>query len=421
MKNIVVFPFKIWVAIACCFTAFCSLQAQHMDLVDSTQTQVLADTGQQYFLPDLSQKDLMWTKGGNKFFTHKLGFVMIFDYSGFSQDSSSEAQVGPQESTGDIRGARVMMRGKLNFKNPWSYLLSLEYKGLDRTEDDPAFGFTDIQFVVPVLKNTDLSIGKIKETFGYEMVGDAANLPHQERLLNPFFRSRNTGMMLKHYMLDNRMTIAGGYYNDFISGPGTSTFTARLTGLPVWNMGGKHFWHSAFSFRYTDAVDGNVRLKGKNQTNVGSNYVDTGNFAADGQINLGVEQLWSLDNASLLVEYMHNWTPTPTGTEQFQGYYVTASYVLSGEQRPYDQKAAYARRIKPDSKAGAWELTGRYGRVDLDGFNIHGGINTIYTAGLNWWANQHWKAGINYSISNLERSSITGITHSYQVRLQWVY
>ena len=41
-----------------------------------------------------------------------------------------------------------------------------------------------------------LTLGKIKEPFVYEMVGDAANLPHHERLMSPFFRSRNDGVTL---------------------------------------------------------------------------------------------------------------------------------------------------------------------------------------------------------------------------------
>jgi hypothetical protein len=33
-----------------------------------------------------------------------------------------------------------------------------------------------------------MTIGKTKETFSYELVGDSANLPQMERVLNPFLR-----------------------------------------------------------------------------------------------------------------------------------------------------------------------------------------------------------------------------------------
>lgn len=90
--------------------------------------------------------------------------------------------------------------------------------------------------------------------------------------------------------------------------------------------------HTGVSFRYVDAQNGIVRLKNKNESNITSNYVDTGNFAATSQINLGFEQLWSMQNFSVLMEYLHNWTNTiDFGVQQFSGYYVTGSYVISGE------------------------------------------------------------------------------------------
>jgi len=398
-------------------------KAQHTDYVDSSQIQVLADTAKSYWLPDVQSK--RWTRGGNKLFTFQLGLVPILDYNLNVQDEDSKAQVGEQESRVDIRSARIMGRGKINFKRPWGYLVSMEYKGLDRTEDMKPFGFTDVKLVIPAGKKSELWVGYIKETFSYEMVGDAANLPHQERLLNPFFRSRNTGLQWRRFMLQDRMTVSAGWFNPWITdgrslGDAPNTFTARITGLPKMSKDGKMFMHAAVALRYVEADNGSLRLKGKNESNVSTNYVDTKAFSGSHQWNLGIEQLWSLENFSVLLEYIHNWSKTPGGTEQFNGYYVTGSYILSGEARPYDNRAAYARRVKPDSKSGAWELWLRLGKVDLDSRNIVGGTNVRYTLGLNWWATQHWKLGMSYGISNLYKNNLVGVTNSFQWRLQWV-
>lgn len=180
--------------------------------------------------------------------------------------------------------------------------------------------------------------------------------------------------------------------------------------------------HVAIGMRYVDAKENIVRLKNKNESNITSNYVDTGNMDASHQFNLSMEQLWSLDNFSVLMEYVHNWTSTiDFGTQQFSGYYVTGSYVLSGEQRPYNQKAAYARRIKPTGKYGAWEIFARVGKNDMETKEIHGGINNRYDLGLNWWATQYWKVGAVYGIGNLEKDGITGVTNNLQFRIQWIY
>jgi phosphate-selective porin OprO and OprP len=406
----------------------CSLRvnAQHTDLVDSSQTQVLLDTGKVYFIPDVNKKNMRWTKHSNKLFTFQLGFAPILDYNVNIQDQESKDQVGEQETRFDLRSGRVQARGKINFKRAWSYLISVEYKGLDRTEEMDPFGITDIKLVIPVSDHGEFVVGKIKETFVYEMVGDAANLPHQERLLSPFFVSRNNGIVYRHFFFKDRMTVSGGWFKNWPASDKSfsetaNTYTLRFTGLPKWNPDGNQFMHTGIGVRYVEAQDGMIRLKGKNESNISSNYVDTKSFEGDYQWNLNIEQLWSLQNFSVLMEYVHNWSRTPSSLEQFNGYYITGSYVLSGEQRPYDKKAAYARRIKPTGKYGAWEIWMRTGKVDLDSKNIHGGINLRYDLGLNWWATQHWKVGAAWGLSNLYRDELVGITNSLQFRIQWIY
>ncbi|WP_163399255.1 porin [Flavobacterium fluviatile] len=401
--------------------------SQHTDLVDDSQTQILPDTTKSYFIPDPSHKGMKWSRTKNKWFTAKLGFAPILDYNANFQNQDSKNQVGTQESRFDIRSARVMLSGKINFKNPWQYLISVEYKGFDRPEDADQIGITDLKFVIPITKNSDIIVGKIKETFIYEMVGDAANLPHFERILNPFFNSRNNGLIYRHFFLNNRISASAGAYSSWPTSEKSfsdsdATYTARITALPKWNNEGKEFVHIAIGMRYVDVKNNIVRLKGKNESNISSYYVDTGTLNAPHQFNLSFEQLWSLDNFSVLMEYVHNWTPTyDLGMQQFSGYYVTGSYIFSGEQRPYDQKAAYARRIKPTGKYGAWEIIGRVGSNDLETRDVQGGINNHYSLGLNWWATNYWKTGFIYGVGNLDKNDVTGVTNSLQFRIQWIY
>jgi phosphate-selective porin OprO/OprP len=60
--------------------------------------------------------------------------------------------------------------------------------------------------------------------------------------------------------------------------------------------------------------------------------------------------------------------------------------VLTGEHRPYDKTVAYARRIMPQHKWGAWELVGRYSHVIVSDQRVDGGIFDRESAGVNWWA-----------------------------------
>ncbi len=399
---------------------------QFTSLVDDSQTQVFPDSSKTYFIPDVTEKEMRWSQQRFKWLSLKLGFAPILDYNYIIQDDDNIDQVGEQDSRFDIRSARMMFKGKINFKNPWQYLISVEYKGKDRPDGTDSFGLTDFRLVIPVGDKNEIYLGKLKETFIYEMVGDAANLPHMERLLSPFFKSRNIGMIYKHFFLDDRATIAAGWFNSWIDNDysfseSANTFTARITGLPKWYQDGAQYIHMGLGVRYVEAQDGVIRLKGKNESNITSNFVDTGNIEADSQFNLSFEQLWSLENFSVLLEYVHSWVDTDSGYEQFHGYYATGSYVLSGDPRPYDKRSAYARRIMPDGKYGALELVGRVGRINLVSSTIDGGLLYRWDLGLNWWATQYWKAGIVYGIGNLKKDEVVGVTNSIQMRVQWIY
>jgi len=233
-------------------------------------------------------------------------------------------------------------------------------------------------------------------------------------------------MIIPLLLLYDRMTIAAGWFNDrFTQGQSFSesanTFAARITGLPVYEDNGKRLVHLAASVRYVEAENGVLRYKGKNESNVSSNYVDTKDFSASNAWNFGLEQLWRINNFSLLGEYVHAWAHTPTGGEQFKGYYITASWVVSGEQRPYDKKAAYARRIKPDGKGGAWEIVARVSQINLNGRDVQGGLLDKMYLGLNWWATQYWRISFGYGASNLNKDDLIGVTNSFIWRVQWIY
>ena len=81
-----------------------------------------------------------------KFFTFKVGLVVIADYSAFGQDPESVSQVGRQRDQWDDRAARLMFRGNLGKVN---YLLAGEYKGFE-TDPEDLWQLTDVSLTFPV-------------------------------------------------------------------------------------------------------------------------------------------------------------------------------------------------------------------------------------------------------------------------------
>ena len=152
------------------------------------------------------------------------------------------------------------------------------------------------------------------------------------------------------------------------------------------------------------------------------NYVDTGEISARYARQISLEGLYNTGPFSVLTEYVHAWVnSSATGNPEFNGWYITGSYVLTGETRPYDKRVGYARRIIPKSRWGAVELVGRFGYVDLDDTLVKGGKMKTWYAGANWWMSRQWKFGMGYGLVDLDRFKVTGRTQKLFARVQWIY
>jgi len=153
-----------------------------------------------------------------------------------------------------------------------------------------------------------------------------------------------------------------------------------------------------------------------------SNYVDTGEFPGKSIRALSLELLWTDGPLSVMAEIVPARTDASgAGDPSFFGSSLVVSYVLTGENRPYDPHVGYARRIIPVSRTGAFEVFGRYSTVDLTDGAINGGETAKRTVGLNWWASQHWKVSVSTGDVDLERAGLEGRAKITLLRTQWVF
>lgn len=351
--------------------------------------------------------------------------VILGDHTFFWQDAASMAQMGEQANKWELRAARLSLIGSLGAGKRVSFQISGEYKGFDG-DPDTTWQLTDLSLSVPIGSRTKLTLGKTKETFAYEMVGDAANLPGSERVLSPFFVSRNTGAKLVHvWGPQKRGTFSLGVYNDewdigAASRRGVDA-SARLTALLWAPADESRYLHLGFSARHT-AAKGEMRYRGRPGTNVSDNFIDTGSFEADGALHLGGEALLAMGGLSLQGEYVTALVDAPTvGNPNFTGWYITGSWVMTGDHRPYDRNVGYARRVVPHGKWGAPELVLRYADVDLRDRAVDGGRFRRTDVGLNWWATHRWKLGVAWGHIWLDRDRLRGQTDTLLTRVQWLY
>ena len=112
----------------------------------------------------------------------------------------------------------------------------------------------------------------------------------------------------------------------------------------------------------------------------------------------------------------------------FDGWYAQASWVLTGESKPWKpERGAYGSPSPADEFSfdkfgwGAWELAARYSVLNLnfdaglpgiaaplDG--IRGGDQKIWTAGLNWYPNNAIRFMLDYQHTDVSRLSSSGRT-----------
>lgn len=384
----------------------------------------------EYVTPDLPDPLEKWTRYSSEYFTIGLGMAILVDYDYFSQDAASKEQLGVQDDQWDARSVRFFASGGIGPKSyRVSYLASEGFNGFDAPQNKKNYwGFTDLYATFPAGKLGALTYGKQKECFVYEMVGDAAYLYQAERNLTPFFTSRNVGLMLANSVLKKRSTYTAGWFNDWwVQGTPFHTtgnqFASRVTGLLSINEEGSKYWHVAVSGRYAGATNGFVQMRYRPLGNVGSYYIDSGKIPATGQTDFGLETLFNYNSVAIMAEYARAYVngTQSSSSPSLYGYYVAASWVVTGEHHPYDRNVGYARRIVPQHHFGAVELTAMFGRNDLNDKMIQGGISDKTFFGANWLLNRRLKLGVAGGIVTVDRAGLTGVTTLVQPRIQYIF
>ena len=164
-----------------------------------------------YFFPDLAPGALVHD---GKLFKIKPIIAIVTDYTWFTQDDASLVQVGEQENTPDLRAARFGLIVNPTRNRKWTFTLTADYQEKSMRED-AEWQFYDVKVDIPI-GPVKLTLGKQKEPFSFEMVGLFPTLPQQERILSPFFVTRNTGVQVMGHLAGDRMTWAAGAFNDWL-------------------------------------------------------------------------------------------------------------------------------------------------------------------------------------------------------------
>ncbi|MDR6990475.1 porin [Luteimonas sp. 3794] len=147
--------------------------------------------------------------------------------------------------------------------------------------------------------------------------------------------------------------------------------------------------------------------------------IDSGSLAPVDHIRrTGLEGIWIQGPVSLQGELLRADIAREGGRPDYSadGGYLAASWLLTGESRPYS--AGNVANPKPANGYGAVEVAARYSTLDLDDGPVRGGRQHDWTFGANWYLTSHFKLQANYVRVNATRNGATTRPDAVELRAQ---
>jgi phosphate-selective porin OprO/OprP len=359
-------------------------------------------------------------------FRFHVGGYFQTDWAFTSGDDKLEAKFGKSSTGTEIRRARLSIDG--NLYDLADYKIEYDFATGSAKILDAYFEFKNLPGV------GSARVGHIKEPFGLNQLSSDKydSFMESPMMQDAFIPSRNTGILFQNTAFNKRMTWSVGGFrqtDDVGKGFGSDAMynlSARVSGLPWYEEQGRKLVHLGFSYSHRFRNNDPVSFNARPEAHLAPKLADTKDIISDGVDLLNPELAIVYGPFSFQAEYTKAMVETPKGKKGlgFGGYYVEASYFLTGENRQYKTSGGTFGATSPkhnfDGRGnwGAWEVATRYSSLDLNDRNVRGGSLSGFTTGVNWYLNPYMRVMANY---NLAHRSSFGDLNVFQVRAQLLF
>lgn len=324
----------------------------------------------------------------------------------------------------EMRRLRLKIQGDAMLLVPFSYRLDIGYVSSN-------FTITQAYLDLPISQQIGtLRIGIFQPPMGLDFITSSWDISFMEpaATLQALAPQTAPGLQLSSPFAAGRGTWALGMFGQPSSNPEYGSLSknfsdtlARLTwlavdGIDVDRPAANQLLHLGLSFGYQNSGRGQVSFRARPESHIAPYVIDTGSIRSDGGMAFGAELAWVDAAFSAQAEILHQSIGRSASVERlnFGGFYVSASWCLSGESRPYDRQAAAFKQIVPrndfsfgDGGWGALELAARFSRTDLNDGKVQGGRLNLFMGSLNWYPqrNTRW-------MFDLGRGNVAGAAQS---------
>ena len=362
---------------------------------------------------------------GDGKFTLSIRALGQFDTAYYAQGSHAaqlSAANGPDLSSGqNFRRAHLGVSGKAF--GDWNYQFNYDFGGSSGTESPGRIqaAFVEYAGFAPFA----VRVGAFPASAGIEDNTSAADTMFLERNA-PAELARNIAGgdgrdAISVIYASDRIYGAFSYTGNKIADAGSfdeqQAVLGRLSGVVYTDDTAKIVVsaNGTYVFKVADAAagagaPGNFTLSGAPELtvdNTGAKLVSTGTLNARRVVQWGLESAGQWKNFYGQAGYFgfHVDQRTAAPSVGFGGWYAQASWVVTGESRPYNPASGAFGSPKPakpfaldGSSWGAFEVAARYSDLNLNdnegalgsampAGGVHGGDQRVATVGLNWYPN----------------------------------
>lgn len=353
------------------------------------------------------QKGVKVTTNGNsiKFASNDGNFV--FQPGGRVQVDAAHYEADRQNLGDGTAIRRARLSGQGTVYRDWDY--KVEYEFSDSKVNPAARGIRDAYVRYTGLRPVTVTVGNFKEPFSFEQITSDSAVTFLERsLIDVFAPSRHIGAAVQ--TAGANWSLSGGVFGerpeDDVASEGNEGFdlTGRATWAPWWDNGRVlHLGAAVRRLNPKDSTNG-LRFASRPETNITDlQLVDTGVLAGtDNILSYGLELAGEWGPWSLQGEYIGTRVDRKSLADvDLGGWYVLASWFITGESRPYKASEGVFDRVTPTRSVGqggggAWELALRLSDLDLNDGALTGGRERNLTAGVNWHLTPNVKLQANY-------------------------
>jgi len=300
----------------------------------------------------------------------------------------------------DVRRQRIILFGRLadDIDTRWEW----DTEDFDGDLLDAWFNFRQWE-------DFQVRVGKFWEPIGLEAQTNGNDLTFLERAapLDALTPGRSVGVMAHNAILRDFATWSTGVFvgtDDFGTDPNNDeiSWTSRVTWLPRYEDEGEHVIHFGVSVSSRWLGPDGIRFQARPESQLIGNTVDTGTLMGDNVYTVGFEGALVEGPFSLQGEFVGSHVNLDGGSANLHGAYVSGSYFITGEHRPYDRQSAVFGAVTPnypwsfDVDAGAVEIVARVSHADLQDGMALGGDQLNLTVGTTWYLDQNKRLMFNF-------------------------